>query len=91
MANTERLKRFVTTVKGKALELNGEVSEITQSDSDDDATLVIRHGPKPKKDKDHFAVGRHPETTRLSVPNSFAKKFSIGQRVKITVSSAKND
>ncbi len=80
----KKVKKLGGDEGGVAME--GTVAEINMSDLDNDkkVDVTVRHGPKPKKDKDGFMKG-FPETTRLRLPSAEAEKLKLGDKVEILV------
>ncbi|NIN68889.1 MAG: hypothetical protein GTO63_30220 [Anaerolineae bacterium] len=72
--------------QGKNLTRKGVVEEITTRESEELSTVEVRHGAKPKKGKDGFAVGPFPETSRVKVPKEAARSLRVGQNVNVGVS-----
>lgn len=54
------------------------VSLVEEEDGERMGSITIRHGPKPRKDKDGAPVGRFPETTHLSAPNERTEEVYTG-------------
>ena len=67
------------------IKLSGVIAELSMSDLDEAGSVTVRHGPKPKKDKDGLTVGKFPKTTHLDLPKKQMENLKIGQKVDIRV------
>lgn len=69
--------------------LGGTVAEISMNDLDTDGTVVVRHGPKPKKDKEGMLTN-WPKTTRVEVPSKLLSSLALGDKVEVRVIPTKS-
>ena len=69
--------------------LNGTVERIEEREREK-GSITIRHGPKPKKDKDCMSIGAFPETTHFHVPRKELRQFKIGDRVEVEIRKSKS-
>ena len=67
------------------IKLSGVIAEISMNDLDDAGLVVVRHGPKPRQDKDGMVTGKFPKTTHLDLPKKQITGLEIGQKVDIRV------
>lgn len=66
----------------------GVVEEISIREGDELARVEVRHGPKPKKDKDGMVTGPWPQTTSLRVSKGQASKLKVGSKVIVNLRPA---
>ena len=71
----------------KHIVLTGTVERIEESERND-GSITIRHGERPKKDKEGMTVGPFPPTTHFNVPRGKLREFKIGDRVEIEIRKA---
>ena len=64
------------------------ITRITFREDEDgppEASVEVRYGPKPKRDKHGMTIGRYPETSDLRLPASVARQLHVGQRCRISL------
>lgn len=81
----ERGKRRVIGLKKTSDGATGRGVVTNISEANDGAVRVsIRHGAKPKKDKDGCSVGPWPDESTCIVPAAVARGITLGDKVRIT-------
>ena len=63
----------------------GVVESLSMRDDSEYGSITVRHGPKPKKDKEGMTVGPYPRTTHLDLPKGEVEKYKLGQKVEVRV------
>ena len=78
-------KEKVLGPKEGSQKMKGVVESISIQESGDYGSISVRHGPKPKKDKEGSHIGPWPRTTHLEIPKEDIENYKIGDKVEVRV------